>query len=58
MSAIRCRERLKGTPSGDLNASLNAEPFYQVNGYMNEGLEEHTLRSGRKMPSIRMRKKL
>ncbi|MEH2365736.1 GNAT family N-acetyltransferase [Nostoc sp.] len=41
-----------------LNASLNAEPFYQVNGYMNEGFEEHTLRYGRKMPSIRMRKKL
>ncbi|MEH2259755.1 GNAT family N-acetyltransferase [Nostoc sp.] len=41
-----------------LNASLNAESFYQVNGYMNEGFEEHTLRSGRKMPSIRMKKKL
>ncbi|MFW9265527.1 GNAT family N-acetyltransferase, partial [Nostoc sp. CALU 546] len=41
-----------------LNASLNAEPFYQVNGYMNEGFEDHPLRSGQKMPSIRMRKKL
>lgn len=48
--------REQGLSELHLNASLNAEPFYQVNGYINEGFEEHTLRSGRKMPSIRMRK--
>ncbi|MHC5763297.1 GNAT family N-acetyltransferase, partial [Nostoc sp.] len=50
--------RERGLSELHLNASLNAEPFYQVNGYINEGFEEHILRSGRKMPSIRMRKKL
>lgn len=58
---LRELERLareQGLSELHLNASLNAEPFYQVNGYMNEGFEEHTLRSGRKMPSVRMRKKL
>ncbi|MDZ8084378.1 MAG: GNAT family N-acetyltransferase [Nostoc sp. DedQUE12b] len=50
--------RERGLSELHLNASLNAEPFYQVNGYINEGFEEHILRSGRKMPSVRMRKKL
>ncbi|MDZ8079330.1 MAG: GNAT family N-acetyltransferase [Nostoc sp. DcaGUA01] len=50
--------RERGLSELHLNASLNAEPFYQVNGYINQGFEEHILRSGRKMPSVRMRKKL
>ncbi|OUL19583.1 hypothetical protein BV378_32730 [Nostoc sp. RF31YmG] len=50
--------RERGLSELHLNASLNAEPFYQVNGYINEGFEEHILRSGRKMPSVRMGKKL
>jgi putative acetyltransferase len=41
-----------------LHSSLNAEPFYLAHGYLNDGPGEHTLRSGRKMPGIKMHKML
>jgi putative acetyltransferase len=41
-----------------LHASINAEPFYRSLGYEVLGRGDHTLRSGVRMPAIRMRKDL
>ena len=41
-----------------LNSSLTAERFYLAHGYRSEGKSWHTLKSGRKMACIRMRKRL
>jgi len=42
----------------ELDASLNAEPFYAHLGYESLGRGEHALRTGRLMTCVRMRKRL
>ena len=42
----------------ELEASVNAEPFYAVLGYDAIGRGEHTLRSGEGMAAVKMRKLL
>ncbi|MDZ4835230.1 MAG: GNAT family N-acetyltransferase [Candidatus Melainabacteria bacterium] len=41
-----------------LDSSLTAEPFYSANDYQSAGQHEHQLKSGRKMPCIKMHKDL
>ena len=41
-----------------MNASINAVPFYEANGFMALGCGEHTMPYGRRMPYVRMRKTL
>ncbi len=41
-----------------LHSSLTAEKFYLRHGFINDGKAEHTLRSGLKMPCIKMHKHL
>jgi len=41
-----------------LDSSLNAETFYAANGFVLDAHGEHTLRSGRTMQCIKMRKTL
>lgn len=41
-----------------LDSSLTAESFYSSHGYLGDGRGEHQLRSGRKMPCVKMHKDL
>ena len=52
-------ERLAGQAGLDwlnLNAALNAEPFYLANGYVADGLGKQLLPGGREMSCVRMYK--
>lgn len=52
-------ERLAGQSGLDwlnLNAALNAEPFYLANGYVADGLGKQLLPGGREMSCVRMYK--
>ena len=42
----------------ELDASLNAEPFYAALGYEAVERGEHVLRSGLRMAAVKMRKNL
>jgi putative acetyltransferase len=59
-SRILCEleERAKkiGLEELSMDASINAEHFYQYHGYVVEGRLEHILRSGRSMACVKMRK--
>ena len=48
----------QGFDAVETNASLNAEPFYAAHGFTALARAEHPLRSGRKMPCVRMRRLL
>ncbi len=48
----------KGIPELTLDASLNAEPFYRQHGYLSQGQSHFVLQTGRKMPCVKMHKKL
>jgi putative acetyltransferase len=48
----------KGCAELQLISSLTAEPFYKHHGYKETGRGQHTLRSGRKMACVKMRKKV
>lgn len=39
-----------------LDSSLTAEPFYRALGYVAQGRGEHSLRSGRRMACVKMKK--
>jgi putative acetyltransferase len=48
----------KGCTELQMVSSLTAEPFYKRNGYNEIGRGIHTLRSGKKMACVKMRKTL
>lgn len=50
--------RSHGVESLWLDSSLNAEAFYAAHGYESTGRAMHELRSGRKMPCVKMSKRL
>lgn len=50
--------RQTGATEIHVDASLVAVPFYLANGFEELGRGEYTLRSGRRIPCIRMRKRL
>jgi len=50
--------RANGLTYLQLVASINAEPFYAVNGYEGRGRVEHVLRNGQRMAAVKMFKKL
>jgi len=58
---LRELERLakdRGCPALQMDSSLTAAPFYLHHGYEELGRADHTLSSGDKMASVRMRKAL
>ncbi len=58
LSRLEARARQAGLSELRLDASLNAAPFYEANGYVALQRGEHTLPSGTRMASVRMRKAL
>ena len=57
-NAAETAARRAGAEAIHVDASLVAVPFYLANGFEELGRGEHTLRTGRTMPCIRMRKRL
>ena len=57
-SAAETAARRAGAEAIHVDASLVAVPFYLANGFEDLGRGEHTLRTGRTMPCIHMRKQL
>jgi GNAT superfamily N-acetyltransferase len=58
LRAVEELARRRGLKELQLDSSLTAERFYAAHGYQSECAAEHTLRTGRRMPCVRMRKPL
>jgi putative acetyltransferase len=50
--------RKAGVKELSMTASINAESFYNANGFVSEGYGEHAMGSGGRMACVRMRKRL
>jgi putative acetyltransferase len=50
--------RKAGLKELSMDASINAESFYNANGFTSEGYGDHTMSSGGRMACVRMRKTL
>jgi putative acetyltransferase len=50
--------RKAGLKELSMDASINAESFYNANDFNSEGYGEHTMSSGARMACVRMRKRL
>jgi GNAT superfamily N-acetyltransferase len=50
--------RKAGLKELSMDASINAESFYNANGFVSDGFGEHTMSSGARMACVRMRKRL
>lgn len=58
LAALELRARKYGLSELVMDATLNAEVFYQRHGFTVEREGEHILRGGQRMACIRMRKRL
>jgi len=58
LDALELRARKYGLSELVMDATLNAEVFYQRHGFTVERAGEHVLRGGMRMACIRMRKRL
>lgn len=58
LQELEARAQRRGLVELTMDASINAEAFYQRHGFRSEGRDEHVLRGSRRMACVRMRKRL